>query len=101
MNVLKSALRELTVDDHKSLALANSLLKRDQHDPEVLERLNSEPQKVVSDLEEFRAHVTDPSTMRICVGGDVTSLSEPKTVWAKHFAASQVSQMTMYCRPGG
>lgn len=91
MTIVKSALRELTFDSHKSLSLAYDLLSRDAHDPRVLEHLQAKPQEVVKQLEEFRAYVTNPGSMRICVAGDIAGLPEPKSTWAKHFGSSPAS----------
>lgn len=88
MTIVKSALRQLIFDSNKSLSLAYDLLSRDEHDPQILELLQSEPETVVKQLEEFRAHVTNPGSMRIYVGGDITALEEPKATWAKHFGSS-------------
>ncbi|TBU62037.1 Metalloenzyme, LuxS/M16 peptidase-like protein [Dichomitus squalens] len=53
--------------------------------PKLAQQLQESPPEVVKDLEEIRSYLTDPTGVRISVNGDILSLKEPRSAWARHF----------------
>lgn len=53
LDVALAVFRDLTLDSKRSTNLSQQLLSRLQSTPAVVERLKSEPEKVVDDLEEL------------------------------------------------
>lgn len=97
--------RDLTLDSKRSTNLSQQLLSRLQSTPAVVERLKSEPEQVIADLQELRKackhlrkagcleyhadgcedSVTSTKGMRIAVTGDILSMSSPVSAWKEHF----------------
>lgn len=57
-SVASSVFRQLTQDPAQSSAMAVNLLARLESSPALVERLNSEPEAVVKDMEELRTACT-------------------------------------------
>lgn len=55
LDVALAVFRDLTLDPKRSTNLSQQLLSRLQSMPAVVERLKSEPERVVADLQELRA----------------------------------------------
>lgn len=111
MDVARAVFRDLTLDSTRSTNLSQQLLARLQSTPAVVERLKTEPDQVVADLEELREScgffvrevlrrhmltrgmivVTSPQGMRIAVIGDILNMQDPVSAWKENFQDVQVS----------
>ncbi|MBW0485783.1 hypothetical protein O181_025498 [Austropuccinia psidii MF-1] len=69
--------------------LSLSFLNQEVTLPLVLERLKSEPEAVIKQMEQLRSHLLKVSSMRISVSGNIRDLEEPKTTWLKNFQVLQ------------
>lgn len=86
-----------------SASKAAGLMQQIEFNPALAERLKSDPETVVKDLEELRKYLTDPSNLRVAITGNVTGLEEPRSTWKKHYAPVSVSpssesERTSVCR---
>ncbi|GAC99682.1 hypothetical protein PHSY_007285 [Pseudozyma hubeiensis SY62] len=77
--------RSLTHDGDKSTNLANSILNLVKTMPELQDKLNSDPEKVVADFERIRSTLVRPENLRVSVSGDILALERPKSAWSEHF----------------
>ncbi|MBW0466041.1 hypothetical protein O181_005756 [Austropuccinia psidii MF-1] len=57
--------------------------------PIVLQKLKSEPQPLLKQMEQLRSHLLKVTSMRISVSGNIRDLQEPKTAWLKNFEVLQ------------
>lgn len=76
--VLSGILRDMTQDGSKSSAVALSLLARLESAPAVAERLKSEPEKVVADLEELRKACTVYTLGHVAFGAETSCSNGPE-----------------------
>ncbi|RDX52049.1 hypothetical protein OH76DRAFT_1345727 [Lentinus brumalis] len=53
--------------------------------PKLAQQLQESPEEVIKDLEEIRSCFTDPAGVRISVNGNILSVKEPRSAWARHF----------------
>jgi len=84
---------QLTFSPERSPMTANNLFNQESSLPIVLEKLKSEPQALVSQMERLRSHLLKPSSLRISVSGDIMSLEEPKSTWLKHFESLEPAKL--------
>ncbi|KAH9858191.1 Metalloenzyme, LuxS/M16 peptidase-like protein [Lenzites betulinus] len=82
--VLGSVSAELLYDK-SSTSLMNSIIPQMDFIPKVAQQLQDSPEDVLKDFEEIRSYLTDPTGVRISVNGNVLSLKEPRSAWARHF----------------
>ncbi|KAG6337340.1 hypothetical protein ID866_1765 [Astraeus odoratus] len=71
--------------DKSSTSLASAVLPQSEFVPKLIAELRETPEKVVSDFEELRRCLTDPSGIRFSVTGNVLSVSKPRSIWAEYF----------------
>ncbi|KAG0262678.1 hypothetical protein BG011_009899 [Mortierella polycephala] len=76
----------ITYDYEKSNIAALNVLKQAKFLPEVIKKLEQEPETVIKALSELREILTRPANIHIQVQGDVLRQNEPKTSWLRNFA---------------
>ncbi|KZT72760.1 hypothetical protein DAEQUDRAFT_663389 [Daedalea quercina L-15889] len=82
--VLGSVSSELLFDE-TSVSRMTMVLPQTDFIPELAKQLQENPDEVVKDFEEIRRYLTDPSSVRFSVAGNVLSLKQPRGPWARHF----------------
>ncbi|KAI0375392.1 hypothetical protein BV20DRAFT_960528 [Pilatotrama ljubarskyi] len=82
--VLGSVSAELLYDQ-SSTSRMGSVIPQIEFVPKLAQQLQESPAEVLKDFEEIRRHLTDPTGVRISVNGNVLSLKEPRSAWARHF----------------
>lgn len=80
-----SLLRSMTHEAEKSSSLATSVLSLVNKLPEFNERLSTESEKVVQDLDEIRRTIFVPTNLVVAIGGDVCGVERPLSTWVEHF----------------
>jgi Zn-dependent M16 (insulinase) family peptidase len=81
----ETAFDRLIYDPEKSNSVHLSVLNRSEYIKTLLARFDNEPEILERDLNELRDKLTDPSTLRISVTGDILSLDKPSAPWAENF----------------
>lgn len=84
-SVLDASYEEVLYSPELAPALSTNLFKQDVWLPEIMEKLKSQPQQVIEQLEKLRTHLLQPSTMRLSVAGNIKDLKDPKKSWSEHF----------------
>ncbi|KAI0330572.1 hypothetical protein GY45DRAFT_1323517 [Cubamyces sp. BRFM 1775] len=82
--VLGSVSAELLYDE-SSTSRMGSVVPQVEFIPKISQQLQDAPAAVIKDFEEIRGYLTDPAGVRISVNGDILSLKEPRSAWARHF----------------
>ncbi|KAK9896120.1 zinc metalloprotease [Cystobasidium minutum MCA 4210] len=85
LNVALASWSRLALDPRKSTNVSQQLLARSVSTPAVVDRLKSEPEQVVADLEKLRRSLTSTKRMRIAVVGNILSLESPVSAWKENF----------------
>lgn len=80
-----SLLRSMTHDHDHSTSVATSILSLVPKLPELNERLATEPDSVVKDLEDIRHTIFTPANLVVAVAGDICSVEKPLETWAQEF----------------
>ncbi|EJU02584.1 hypothetical protein DACRYDRAFT_21645 [Dacryopinax primogenitus] len=93
-SVVLDSVHYSTLFNETSTAVASGLLTQMTFIPELVARLEEEPEEVVKDMEALRTAVTQPSVVRFAVYGDVLSLKEPRSAWAKNFRSLPLTKLT-------
>ncbi|KAG6845767.1 hypothetical protein H0H87_003821 [Tephrocybe sp. NHM501043] len=83
-NILGSLWAELVYNED-STSRAGSVMSQLEHIPRLAKQLHESPLEVIAQFEEIRKHLTDPTTARFSVAGNVLGLEKPRSIWAKHF----------------
>ncbi|KAG6820112.1 hypothetical protein H0H93_005259 [Arthromyces matolae] len=83
-NVLGSLWAELVFNED-STSRAGSILPQLDFIPKIAKQLQENPAELISDLEEIRTHLTNPSCVRFSVTGNVLRLQKPRSTWGKYF----------------
>ncbi|THV04852.1 hypothetical protein K435DRAFT_774162 [Dendrothele bispora CBS 962.96] len=68
-----------------STSRAGGVLPQIDFIPKLAKQLQEEPDQVLSDFEEIRKHMTNPSGMRFSVTGNVIKVANPRSTWGKYF----------------
>ncbi|KAA1091647.1 hypothetical protein PGT21_036499 [Puccinia graminis f. sp. tritici] len=84
---------EMTFSADLAPLTSNNLFKQESSLPLVLEKLKSEPESLIKQMEQLRSHLLKPSSLRISVSGDIMCLAEPKSTWLKHFQSLEPSKL--------
>ncbi|KNE93504.1 hypothetical protein PSTG_13132 [Puccinia striiformis f. sp. tritici PST-78] len=84
---------EMTFSADLSPLTSNNLFKQESSLPVILEKLKSEPEALVKQMEQLRSYLLKPSSLRISVSGDIMSLTEPKSTWLKHFQSLEPAEL--------
>lgn len=84
---------EMTYSADLAPMTSNNLFKQESTLPLVLEKLKSDPESLVKQMEQLRSHLLKPSSLRISVSGDIKSLAEPKSTWLKHFQSLEPEKL--------
>ncbi|KAF5390191.1 hypothetical protein D9757_002846 [Collybiopsis confluens] len=92
--VLGSLWADMFLSD-KSRSRAGAVLQQVDFIPQLAKELQENTSKVISDFEEIRKHVTNPSGMRFGVTGNVMKLQHPRDTWAKYFKKEVSPQMSL------
>ncbi|KAF9270307.1 hypothetical protein L218DRAFT_952466 [Marasmius fiardii PR-910] len=82
--VLGSVWADLLYDE-SSTSRAGGLMEQVDFIPTLAKQLQDAPEQVISDFEEIRKYLTDPSSMRFSVTGNVMKVGKPRSVWKKYF----------------
>ncbi|KAJ8494623.1 hypothetical protein ONZ51_g2236 [Trametes cubensis] len=82
--VLGSVSAELLYDE-SSTSRMGSVVPQVEFIPKISQQLQDSPAAVIRDFEEIRGYLTDPTGVRISVNGDILSLKQPRSAWARHF----------------
>lgn len=85
--VLNSAWADLVYSE-RSTSRAVGILPQVDFMPKLSQELKENPADVLTNFEEIRKHVTDPSGIRFSVTGNVMKLKSPRGAWSKHFKSS-------------
>ncbi|KAL4071016.1 Metalloenzyme, LuxS/M16 peptidase-like protein [Scleroderma citrinum] len=98
-NVLSSVWLENHFD-RSSTALASAVLPQSEFVPKLIAELRETPGKeIIADFEEFRRCLTDPTGIRFSVTGNILGVSNPRSVWERHFGSllpvSQLAPMKL------
>jgi Zn-dependent M16 (insulinase) family peptidase len=100
-NVLSSVCANLLYADN-STSRAGGVLPQTEFIPQLLQDLQTSPDKIIADFNELRKYrefsdlqvrlvislfalVTDPSGIRMAVTGNVLGIKNPRSLWNKHF----------------
>ncbi|KAF9189909.1 hypothetical protein BGZ51_009188 [Haplosporangium sp. Z 767] len=81
----------ITYDYEKSNIAALNVLKQAKFLPEVIKKLEQEPETVIKALTELREILTRPANVHIQVQGDILRQNEPKTSWLRNFGLKKKS----------
>ncbi|KAI0649856.1 Metalloenzyme, LuxS/M16 peptidase-like protein, partial [Trametes meyenii] len=71
--------------DASSTSRMGSVIPQVKFIPTLAQQLQESPADVLKDFEEIRKYLTDPTGVRISVNGNILSLKEPRSAWARHF----------------
>ncbi|KAI0080089.1 hypothetical protein K474DRAFT_1590638 [Panus rudis PR-1116 ss-1] len=71
--------------DENSTSRAGAVIPQSEFIPQLAQRLQDEPEKVINEFEEIRKYITEPSGVRFSVTGNILDLKQPRSTWAKHF----------------
>ncbi|KAI0652259.1 Metalloenzyme, LuxS/M16 peptidase-like protein [Trametes meyenii] len=82
--VLGSISAELLYDT-SSTSRMGGVVPQVEFIPKLAQQLQESPADVLKDFEEIRKYLTDPTGVRISVNGNILSLKEPRSAWARHF----------------
>ncbi|KAI0673522.1 Metalloenzyme, LuxS/M16 peptidase-like protein [Trametes maxima] len=82
--VLGSISAELLYDA-SSTSRMGSVVPQVEFIPKLAQQLQESPADVLKDFEEIRRYLTDSTGVRISVNGNILSLKEPRSAWARHF----------------
>jgi Zn-dependent M16 (insulinase) family peptidase len=85
--IARAAFNRLVYDSTKSNSIHMNVLSRAEYIKTLLERIETDPQALQSDLEQLRLNLLDPSTLRVSVSGDILSLDKPSKAWSENFRA--------------
>ncbi|KAK0569478.1 hypothetical protein OC861_000851 [Tilletia horrida] len=77
--------RDQLYDREQSSNLGIDLFSLMENVPKFVERMNTDSDQLVKDLEAVRAAILAPENLRVSVAGDILALPRPKTVWVKNF----------------
>jgi Zn-dependent M16 (insulinase) family peptidase len=77
--ITRSALKYLNFDRQESNHFAANSIQQYHFLTSILERLESDPQSVLNELNEFRRIIADPANIRIHVTGNIYKQSHTKT----------------------
>ncbi|KAI8137402.1 Metalloenzyme, LuxS/M16 peptidase-like protein [Fennellomyces sp. T-0311] len=81
-NMANAAMRALQYDASKSANAARNVLFQTNFLQEVVQKLDSDPDSVISDLETYRTALCHPDNIRIHVTGNILKLKAPRTSFA-------------------
>ncbi|KAK8858824.1 hypothetical protein IAR55_003054 [Kwoniella newhampshirensis] len=76
---------QLAYDSNKSSSQSCDLLNRLEFIPAAADMLEKEPETLIMHMEDLRAYLLEPSTLRVSVIGDIMSLEKPRSTLAKSF----------------
>jgi len=83
-NVLSSVWANLLYADN-STSRAGGVLPQTEFIPQLIQDLQTCPDKVIADFNELKKYLTDPSGIRMSVTGNILGIKEPRSIWNKHF----------------
>lgn len=83
--VAASYANQLAFDPAKSPSEAKGLLTQLEFLPRIADELKSEPENVISAMNELRTALLDPSAMRVSVFGNILELPQPRSVLRDNF----------------
>ncbi|KAK7463673.1 hypothetical protein VKT23_005614 [Stygiomarasmius scandens] len=72
-----------------STSRAGGILPQVEFMPKLAKQLQENPEQVLSDFEEIRKHMTNPSGARFSVTGNVMKVAHPRSTWSKYFSFIQ------------
>ncbi|KIM85318.1 hypothetical protein PILCRDRAFT_817322 [Piloderma croceum F 1598] len=83
-NVLSSVWANMLYADN-STSRAGGILPQTDFIPQLVQNLQTSPDKVIADFNELKKYLTDPSGIRISVTGNILGIEQPRSLWSKHF----------------
>jgi len=83
--ISRSGLHFLNFKPERSNHIETNSIKQHKFLTSIVGRLDSDPESVISELNEFRRIVTDPRTMRIHFTGNMYKVSRPKSAFIEDF----------------
>ncbi|KAH8804264.1 Metalloenzyme, LuxS/M16 peptidase-like protein [Flagelloscypha sp. PMI_526] len=87
-NYLLSSLRHNLLYDESSSYRAGGVLQQIDAVPALIKAINERPVTVVTDFEELRKLITDPSGVRFSVAGNILAVKQPRSTLGRYFNAS-------------
>ncbi|KAH7031761.1 Metalloenzyme, LuxS/M16 peptidase-like protein [Linnemannia elongata] len=81
----------ISYDGEKSNISSLSILQQSKFLPEVIKKLEKEPDTVIKAMNELREILTRPANIHIQVQGDILRQDQPKTAWVKNFGGKKDS----------
>jgi len=90
--IARSALKKLNFIPDKSNHISANSIRQYQFLNHIIERLDTEPQVVIDEINEFRRIITDPSTLRIHVTGNIYKIPRAKSFFIEDFLPKELNQ---------
>ncbi|CAE6445118.1 unnamed protein product [Rhizoctonia solani] len=83
--IMKAISRSLTFEISKSVSKSRDITTQMEFIPKLARRLQEKSEEVITEMKEFREHVTSPRGIRFAVAGNVCGLKQPRSAWKNNF----------------